>query len=294
MTGDGLGAEVGADPLAPAVAELGERYVLHRRFDRLGRLVGDAAMQRLFATHAMVIGLGGVGSYAAEMLARSGVGRLTLVDFDEVCVTNVNRQLHALTGTVGRRKVDLLVERCAMINPKAEVVGVPSFYDAASSDELLAAAPDYVVDAIDSVTSKVHLIAACLDRGARVVSSVGSGGRLDPTQIRVADLARVEGDPLARQLRKLLRKGAGDDRWAEAFGVPTVHSLEVPREPVELAYDEGRGFRCVCPQGRAPDRPFDCERRNRIYGTAGFVTGAFGFACAGRVVSHAIGEQAWV
>lgn len=282
------------DPLAPATAELGERYVLHRRFDRLGRLVGDPAMERLFATHAMVVGVGGVGSYAAEMLARSGVGRLTLIDFDEVCVTNVNRQLHALQGTVGRRKVDELAARFARVNPKAEVEAIPAFYDEGSSSELLDRGPDYVIDAIDSVTAKAHLIASCLARGLPVISSTGSGGRLDPTAIRVADLADVSGDPLARHLRKLLRSkyGLEGDAKAGPFGVPAVYSIEPAREPVELAYDGGEGFRCVCPQGRAPDRPFSCERRNRIYGTAGFVTGAFGFACASRVVRHAVGELA--
>jgi tRNA A37 threonylcarbamoyladenosine dehydratase len=267
--------------------ERGERYALHRRFDRLGRLVGDAAMQRLFATHVMVIGVGGVGSYAVEMLARSGIGRLTLVDFDEICVTNVNRQLPALSVTVGQRKVDVLAERMLQINPRLSVQPLARYYDASSADELLAIRPDFLIDAIDSITAKAHLLDRCLTLGIRVVTAVGSGGRIDPTAIRCADLSAVHGDPLARHLKKLLR--GRHQRLEDAqtgFGLPAVHSLEPPSEPVELAYDEGQGFRCICPQGQDPDRPFSCERRQRIYGTAGFVTGAFGFAAASVIVRH--------
>lgn len=269
-----------------------DRYVLHRRFDRLGRLVGDEGMERLFASHVMVIGLGGVGSHAAEMLARSGVGRLTLVDFDLVCITNVNRQVQALQGAIGKPKAALTAERCQRINPQARVEAHHAFYDEKTADPLLALAPDVVVDAIDSLTAKAHLIASCRERGLRLITSTGSGGRMDPTQVRVADLADVQGDALARELRKLLRKRHGlEIAPGQPIGLPAVYSAEPAITPVELTYDGGQGFRCVCPQGKDPERPFSCEKRRVIWGTAGFVTAAFGMACAAHVVAFESGRR---
>src|ERR1700761_8992866 len=164
-------------------------YRLHRRFDRIGRLVGDGAMERLFGAHVMVIGLGGVGSFVVEALARSGVGRLTLVDFDRVCVTNTNRQLQAVATSVAKPKSTMLAERVRAINPQALALPLPVFYSAKTSDEILAHDPDWVVDAIDNVTAKCHLLATCKARGIPVVTSTGASGRMDPTQIRVVDLA---------------------------------------------------------------------------------------------------------
>ncbi|MCB1042289.1 MAG: tRNA threonylcarbamoyladenosine dehydratase [Acidobacteria bacterium] len=260
-----------------------ETYKLHRRFDRMGRLVGDEAMKKLMASHVMVIGLGGVGSYAAEMIVRSGIGKITLIDFDEICITNVNRQLHAMQGTVGKQKSAILGERFRKINPKAEVEELALFYNADHSAQILDLNPDYIIDAIDSVTSKAHLLAACRERHIKVVSSGGAGGRMDPTQIRTDDLSETKLDPLARSIRKILRTKYGFPD-AGLFGIPTVYSTEPVSAPMELTYDHGQGFRCVCPQG---DNPFfTCDNRNVIHGTAGFVTGAFGFACASLVVRH--------
>ena len=254
-----------------------QSYRLHRRFDRMGRLVGDEVMQRLLASHVMVIGLGGVGSWAAEALARSGVGRLSLVDFDLVCVTNANRQLHAMRGTTGKPKATVMAERLQAIHPTCAIEAVRSFYEASTSDALFGRAPDLIVDAIDNLTAKAHLIATCRARGVPLVVSGGASGRMDPTQVRVGDLSEVEGDPFLASLRKLLRKRHGFPR-ERGWDIPTVHSLEPPMAPRELAYDGGEGFRCVCPQG--DNGKHTCDQRNLIYGTAGFVTGSFGFACA--------------
>lgn len=268
-------------------------YRLHRRFDRMGRLVGDAGMQTLFDAHAMVIGMGGVGSWAAEALARAGVGRLTLVDFDLVCVTNGNRQLHAMKGTTGKPKVDVMAERLHKIHPGCRVEAVREFYEEETSEELLArvdaGVPFVLVDAIDNLTAKTHLIARARALGLPLIVSGGASGRMDPTQIREADLAQVRGDAFLAATRKLLRKQYGfpareDGEWS----IPTVHSLEPAAEPVELAYDEGLGFRCVCPQGQ--NDKHSCERRSVIYGTAGFVTGAFGLACAAAAVRSLLAE----
>ncbi len=262
------------------------RYRLHRRFDRIGRLLGDEAMVRLFDSHVLVVGLGGVGSHAAEALARSGVGRLTLVDFDVVCTTNTNRQVQALADTVGQPKARVLAERLRRVNPQAEVRAVPLFYEARIADRLLDGGslgrPDFVVDAIDNVTTKCHLLAACRERGQPVVCATGASGRLDPTRVAVADLADTTVDRLAFTVRKLLRQKHGFPRRGP-FGIPAVYSTEPLRDPVELHYDGGNGFRCVCP-GHDDKAHHTCDARHVIWGTAGFVTAAFGLAAASVVV----------
>jgi tRNA A37 threonylcarbamoyladenosine dehydratase len=257
------------------------QYRLHRRFDRIGRLVGDQGMGRLWGAHVMVVGLGGVGSFAVEALARSGIGTLSLVDFDRVCVTNTNRQLQAVANAVAKPKATMLAERVRAINPQATALPVPMFYSAKTCDEILGAKPDWVVDAIDNVTAKCHLLATCKARGIPVVSSTGASGRLDPTQIKVVDLAETAVDPLADAVRRTLRQKY-DFPPKGPFGIAAVYSTEAPAVPHELHYDGGDGFRCVCPGGTNDFH--SCEERRVIYGTAGFVTGTFGLACASVVV----------
>ncbi len=261
------------------------RYRLHRRFDRMGRLCGDDKMERLFASHVLLIGLGGVGSFAAESLVRSGIGRLTLVDFDRVCVTNSNRQLQAMRGTVGKLKAQVLADRLALINPQAKLEVIARFYDSATSELILdrTEKPDFVIDAIDNITAKCHLIAACKQRGLPLVSSMGAAGRCDPTALRIADLAETRIDPMAQEVRKILRTKWGFPQEG-MFGVRSVFSVEKPREPVELHYDEGLGFACVCPGGK--NEHHSCEERRLIYGTASYVTGCFGLCCASVVVNE--------
>ena len=273
--------ETPAAPCSRTETEVEDRYRLHRRFDRMGRLVGDEPMARLFASHVMVIGLGGVGSFAAEGLARSGIGRLTLIDFDRVCVTNSNRQLQALKGNIGKQKAAVLAERLRLINPQAQVEPVPLFYSPRTSEDILSMRPDYIVDAIDNVAAKCHLLAECRSRGLPVVCSTGASGRMDPTRVEVADLADTHADPLAAAVRKILRQNH-DFPKKGPFGIPAVFSTELPAMPLELTYDEGKGFRCVCPGGKNDFH--SCEERSVIYGTAGFVTGTFGLACASVVV----------
>lgn len=270
-------------------SEEGEtRYRLHRRFDRMGRLVGDAQMERLFASHVVVIGLGGVGSFAAESLLRSGIGRLTLVDFDRVCVTNTNRQLQAMRGAVGKLKAQVLADRLRLVNPQAEIEVVARFYDAATSELILERVPrpDFVVDAIDNITAKCHLIAACKHKGLPLVSSMGAAGRCDPTALRIGDLAETRSDPMAQEIRKILRTKYGFPAEG-AFGVRAVYSVERPKDPVDLHYDEGLGFSCVCPGGKNDHH--SCEERRLIYGTASYVTGSFGLFCASVAVNELTG-----
>ena len=266
-----------------------EQYRLHRRFDRMGRLVGDPAMESLFRSHVLIVGIGGVGSFAAEAIARSGVGKVTLVDFDEICITNFNRQLHSLNGLVGEKKVEVMAERLRKVNPQATIHAIPKFYNERLSSEIFdecvqvqGRMPDFVIDAIDSVTPKCHLLAKCRNEGIRVVTSTGSGGKMDPTRIRVKDLGLTTVDPLAKALRRILRDQYGFPETGE-FGIPAIYSEEPSKAPMELKYDNGKGFRCVCPQGQ--NEFFNCDNRNVILGNASYVTGAFGLACASQVVN---------
>lgn len=258
------------------------KYTMHRRFDRMGRLVGDTAMEKLFRTHVMIIGLGGVGSWAAESIARSGVGKITVIDFDEVCITNANRQIHALQGLVGKKKANVMSERLKKINPQANIQEKAIFYNEENAEQIFAEKPDYIIDCIDNLSAKCHLIAECRKRGIPVITSAGASARLDPLAIEICDLANTHTDPLAHQVRKILRQRYGFP--VKDFGIPCVFSTEVPMMPVELNYDLGQGFKCVCPQGQ--NNLHSCDKRNRIYGTASFVTGSFGLAMASWVVKQ--------
>ena len=239
------------------------------RFGGVGRLLGAAALARLHAAHVCVVGVGGVGSWTVEGLARSGVGALTLVDLDDVCVTNVNRQLPALDGQIGRPKVAV---------PACRVETVAEFFTAASASRLLAAEFDFVVDAIDNMTNKARLIASCRDHGRPCLTVGAAGGRRDATQIRAGDLGDAENDLLLRQVRKKLRRNFGFTPGATKrhthFGVRCVWSHE------RAVYPWADG---TCRAEPEPDTNLclDCASG---FGAAVFVTGAFGFAAAGEVV----------
>lgn len=263
----------------------------HRRFDRIARLVGEDAMARLAASHVMVVGCGGVGSFSAEALARSAVGHLSIVDFDLVCVTNSNRQLHALRGNIGRPKVEVMAERLRLVHPTARIDAIPEFFSAETADALLATNPDYVVDAIDNITAKAHLIATCRRRGIPLVSSMGAAARLDPTRVKVDDLARTHHDPFAHHVREVLRQKHGwQFKASRPTGIPAVFTDEPPTAPTELAYDAAtNGFHCVCPQ--SDNEKHTCEKRARIDGSAAWITGTFGLVAASVAIRELTGES---
>lgn len=263
----------------PAEVPVQKPFRLHRRFDRTGRLIGDVGMRRLQDARVVVFGLGGVGSYAVEGLVRSGVGHLTLVDFDVVCVTNSNRQLHATVSTVGKAKAELMAQRCKSINPDVSVTSVVDFYREEVSEQMLGEKFDYVVDAIDNIKAKLHLLNACVQRQIPVVSSMGAAGRLDPTYIRVDDLCETHMDPFAKDIRKLLKRKYAIDT-NKPTGITAVFSIEPRRDPFDLKYDEAHGgFMCVCPHGE--NEFHSCEHRNQIDGSVAFVTSIFGMQMAG-------------
>jgi tRNA A37 threonylcarbamoyladenosine dehydratase len=248
----------------------------HRRFDRAARLLGDEGLARLGRATVTVFGVGGVGSFAAEALVRTGVGRVILVDFDRICVTNVNRQLHAMKGTLGKPKVEVMAERLRLVNPDAVVETRAEFYGPETSARLLVPEPDVVIDAIDNIAAKMHLIATCVRERLRIVSAMGAAARLDPTQVRVADLAETRIDPFARALRHNLRRKHGFD-FTRPTGVHAVFSEEPPLPPQPLAYDDGH-FRCVCPGG--VNGVNDCEHKHRVEGSLAFVPSVFGMTMA--------------
>jgi tRNA A37 threonylcarbamoyladenosine dehydratase len=281
MLGEGESQSNGSSAPQAELTQVSSDAETHRRFDRMARLIGEPALELLLGSHVMVIGLGGVGSFAAEALARSGIGRLSLVDFDKVCVTNTNRQLQALTGNMDRLKSDALAERLSLVNPGTCIQSVPLFYSKDTAQELLGRKPDFVVDAVDNITAKCHLLATC--RAARIplISSLGAAGRADPSQIAVADVADTIRDPMGRVIRKILRQKY-EFPHSGPFGITAVYSTEVPHEPKPVTYDAGLGPRGECPGASNPYH--SSEKRHVIYGTAVHVTGMFGLYCASEVV----------
>jgi tRNA A37 threonylcarbamoyladenosine dehydratase len=248
------------------------------RFGGIGRLFGHAAMERLHAAHVCVVGIGGVGSWVVEALARTGIGALTIVDADDVCVTNVNRQLPALTDTVGRPKVSVMAERVRGISPSCRVEARAEFYTKANSDELLAVPFDFVVDCVDRMSIKAHLIHECRRLGRRVLTCGSAGGRRDPSAVRASDLGIAGNDELLRQVRRQLRREYG---WPVgrggnplAMGVPCVFTSERPIYPhhdgtCHADPEAGESLRMDCASG---------------FGAATFITGVFGFVAASEVV----------
>ena len=247
------------------------------RFGGIARLYGDEGVSRIRQAHVCVIGVGGVGSWTVEALARSGIGTITMVDWDDVCLTNVNRQLPALSITVGQAKVDVLAERIGQINPECTVHPVREFFTIKNADEMLATEFDYVIDAIDRVGPKAELISRARKRKLKVLTVGGAGGRIDMTAIQVADLSRSFDDPLLAQLRKKLRQKYGFPRNPQRrFRVACVFS------PEPILFPQGDGTVCK-ERVETPGR----TRRScdTLYGSATFVTGAFGFAAAQKVVT---------
>lgn len=245
------------------------------RFGGIARLYGQRGLEKLRTAHVCVVGIGGVGTWSAEALARSGLGTLTLVDLDEVCVTNINRQLHALTETIGHAKVEVMAERIRAINPDCRVISEQKFFNEQTAAELLAPKFDFVLDAIDSVANKVLLLARCREKNLPVVSCGGAGGRRDGTQIRTADLARVTHDRLLAEVRKKLRKDFQFPAAGPPMGVECVFSAEAP------VFAQPDGSVCSTRVESEDGARLNC---NGGLGSATFVTGAFGFAAAGVVV----------
>jgi tRNA A37 threonylcarbamoyladenosine dehydratase len=204
-----------------------------RRFGGIGRLYGERALERFKTAHVCVIGVGGVGSWIVEALARSAVGHLTLIDLDNVAESNINRQIQALTATIGQPKIEALRERIAQINPFCRVTLVEDFIEPDNIVQMIEGKGfDYVVDAIDSVKAKAALISYCREHGLPMITSGGAGGQIDPSKIEVRDLGRTEQEPLLKKVRKLLRAQYGFSRGEkQKYGIDAVFSMEPLRYP---------------------------------------------------------------
>jgi len=249
----------------------GDAPDLARRFGGVARLYGQAALERFLGAHVAVVGVGGVGSWVVEALARSAVGRLTLIDLDNVAESNINRQLQATDATLGMAKVEALRQRIATINPACVVTCVEEFVDPDNVADLLAGPFDAVVDAIDQVRAKVAIATHCARQRLPLVVVGGAGGQLDPTRLRVDDLSRTVQDPLLSKVRAKLRKEHGFPRDAKKkFGIPAVYSDEPLRYP-EAA--------CAVADGAAGEVGGDAG--GTAPAGAGLVTGPQGLNCAG-------------
>lgn len=246
------------------------------RFDGIDRLYGTGSVAALAHKHVCVIGIGGVGSWAAEALARTGIGRMTLIDADEVCLSNTNRQLHALDGEYGKPKVGVMAARVHAINPAIRLEAVERFLTPATLDELLDRGYDAVLDACDAFRVKLEAIAWCRRRKLPMVTVGSAGGRTDSTQIRVRDLSRTEHDAMFSLIRKKLRQDFGFPRNPDRyFGVSAVYSLQ------NVQYPQPDGTVCGT-------RPPGGDAMNLAcgggLGAATHVTGAFAFAAVGKIV----------
>ncbi|MFZ5755357.1 MAG: tRNA cyclic N6-threonylcarbamoyladenosine(37) synthase TcdA [Pseudomonadota bacterium] len=262
-------ARAGSDP---------EPGTVDPRFGGIARLYGRPAVAAFARAHVAVIGIGGVGSWAAEALARSGVGTITLVDLDDVCVTNSNRQIHAHEGNIGRPKVQAMAARIRAINPACAVRAVEEFVSRDNLRKLVTPDMHFVIDAIDVAGTKAALIYHCKREKIPVITTGAAGGQLDPTQIRVVDLNRTTNDPLAAKVRSILRRHYNWSRNPKRhYSVPCVYSLEQLRYPAadgsvscEKSWDDG------------PKR-LDCESG---FGAAMTVTATFGLVAAARVLDR--------
>lgn len=250
-----------------------EQY--QQRFSGTRRLYGTNELQILQNAHICVIGIGGVGSWAVEALARSGIGQLTLIDMDDVCVTNVNRQIHAMTGTIGQSKIDVMANRVKAINPDCQVNLIDDFISEDNIAQYISKEFDYVLDAIDSIKPKTALIAYCKRNKIKIITTGGAGGQTDPTQIQVADLTKTIQDPLAAKVKNNLRRFYHFSKTRK-FGIECVFSTE------QLKYPQADGTVCSSKSNADGSKRMDCANG---FGASTVVTATFGFVAVSRIIA---------
>lgn len=247
-------------------------------FSRTELLIGKEALDKLKQSNVVIFGIGGVGSYTAESLTRAGVGSLVLVDDDRICLTNINRQLHATRKTIGKFKAEVMRDRILEINPKAQVEAAKIFYSAQTAEEFFEGRKiDYIVDAIDTVSAKLDLVVRAKERGIPIISCMAAGNKLDPTKFEVTDIYKTSICPLAKVMRHELRQRGVDS-------LKVVYSKEPAIKPMETDSTSCK-YHCVCPEGTARK----CTERRQVPGSISFVTPVPGFIIAGEVVKDLIG-----
>lgn len=252
---------------------------LNMRYGGISRLLTPTAFNRLQKSHVLIIGIGGVGSWCVEALARSGVGNLTIVDLDEVCITNTNRQLHALNSTIGMSKVEVMQKRLHDATPDCHVRVIADFFDNKTKEAILDGPYDLVIDCIDSVSNKCLLLDECRKRKIPVITVGGAGGKSDPTQIKTSDLGLSTNDTLLKRVRKSLkREWDWPNSEGEVWGVQAVYSIERSK------YLDENGQLQFVPNPRQRNR-IDCSTG---IGTATWITGSFGFFAAAIAVDQLV------
>lgn len=241
-----------------------------QRFGGIGRLYTPEGLEKLRRSHICVIGIGGVGSWAVEALARSGIGKITMIDMDDICVTNINRQIHAMSGTVAQLKTEAMKERIERINPECAVEIIDDFITQENIPDYLNRGYDYVIDAIDSVKTKAALIAYCKRHKIKLITTGGAGGQTDPTQIQIADLSKTIQDPLASKVRSLLRKEYHfSQNPKRKFGIDCVFSTQ------PLIFPK-------MGEGCEVSATMNCANG---FGAVTMVTATFGFFAVSRVIA---------
>lgn len=249
------------------------------QFSRTVLMIGEEGLEKLQNSRVAVFGVGGVGGYTVEALARSGVGAIDVIDDDKICITNVNRQILATTKTVGKYKTDVAEERILDINPKAKVTKYNMFFTPANANEFDFSKYDYVVDAIDTVVGKLAMVELTNKLGIPIISAMGAGNKMDPTKFEVTDIYKTSVCPLARVMRQELRK-------RKIKKLKVVYSKEAPITPIEDCEVSCR-HHCVCPPGTVRK----CTARHQIPGSNAFVPSVVGLIIAGEVIKDLIGYK---
>jgi tRNA A37 threonylcarbamoyladenosine dehydratase len=248
-----------------------------QRFGGTERVYGKTDTQKLADAHFCVVGIGGVGTWAAEALARTAIGEITLIDLDDICTTNINRQIHALKDTVGKSKVEVMAERILQINPDCKVHSVEDFITTDNLAELISTDIDYVIDAIDSIPAKAALLAHCKRQKIKVITTGGAGGQIDPTQILISDLSKTIQDPLAAKLRNQLRRFHNFSKNPKRrFAIDCVYSTE------QLRYPQPDGTANLQKSANLANAKLDCSTG---FGASVAVTATFGFFAASRAIN---------
>ena len=258
------------------------------RFGGIARLYGTKGAQKLNDSHFCVVGIGGVGSWVAEALARNGVGNITLIDLDDICITNINRQIHALSETIGKDKIEVMAERIKQINPNCQVTLIDDFITEENISSTITKAFDYVIDAIDSVNIKTKIIAHCKRNKISIITIGGAGGQVDPSKIERCDLSKTFQDPLLAKVKNQLRR---EHRFPRAdivkkskrkFGVEAIFSTE------QLRYPNNIGEICLSKQNQEGPTRLDCSSG---FGATTHVTATFAFFAVGRAIDKLLAKK---
>lgn len=253
------------------------------RFGGITRLYGVKGANIIAQSHVCIIGIGGVGSWVAEAFARNGIGKITLIDLDDICTTNINRQIHALSDTVGESKVDVMADRILQINPECQINRIEDFVTADNLTSLITSEFDYVVDAIDSVNVKTAIIAHCKRNKLPIITIGGAGGQTDPSKISICDLSQTFQDPLLAKVRNLLRRDYNFSRNTKRkFSIDAVFSSE------QLVYPSNDGEVCHSKQGQEGATRLDCSSG---FGATTHVTACFGFFAVGKAIEKMIRKK---